>query len=182
MKTEKYLLTQNPPCAIIKKETQSSLPDEESARRPTKRRQQSHNARQRARRRFAMVTQHDIEIYLDDCGFPFEVVSEGIWRVESPDNNVTNIILSYQEPILLLRVNLMNIPDTKRETFYERLLCLNATDIPHGAFGIEDERVVLIDTLQVENLDRNELQASIDSLGFTVAQYYNELKAYFRAS
>ncbi len=126
-----------------------------------------------------MVTQNDIEIYLDDCGFPFEQVSDGIWKVESPDNNVNNIIISYEDPILLLRVNLMKVPEAKRLEFYERLLRLNATEIPHGAFGIENEVVVLIDTLQVEHLDRNELQASVDSLGFTVAQYYSELKEYF---
>ena len=125
-----------------------------------------------------MVTQNDIEIYLDDCGFPFEVVSDGMWRVESTDNNVDNIIVSYEEPILLMRVNLMQVPGKNREAFYKRLLQLNATEIPHGAFGIEGDKVVLIDTLQVENLDRNELQASIDSLGFTVAQYYKELKSY----
>jgi hypothetical protein len=128
-----------------------------------------------------MVTLNDIEIYLDDCGFPFEQVSEGVWRVESSDNNVSNIIMSYEDPILLLRVNLMKIPVANREAFYERLLRLNATEIPHGAFGIENDIVVLIDTLQVENLDRNELQASVDSLGFTVAQYYNELKEYLNS-
>jgi hypothetical protein len=128
-----------------------------------------------------MVTLNDIEIYLDDCGFPFEQVSEGVWRVESSENNVSNIIMSYEDPILLLRVNLMKIPVSNREAFYERLLRLNATEIPHGAFGIENDIVVLIDTLQVENLDRNELQASVDSLGFTVAQYYNELKEYLNS-
>jgi hypothetical protein len=123
-----------------------------------------------------MVTQNDVEIYLDDCGFPFEAVGEGLWRVESPDNNVDNIIISYEDPILLMRVKLTEIPDTNREAFYQRLLQLNATEIPHGAFGLEENNVVLIDTLQVENLDRNELQASVDSLAFTVSQYYNELK------
>lgn len=125
-----------------------------------------------------MVTQNDIEIYLDDCGFPFEAVSEGIWRVESPDNKVENMIVSYEDPVLFMRVNLMPAPEKNREEFYQRLLQLNATEIPHGAFGLEDEIVVLIDTLQIENLDRNELQASIDSLAFTVAQYYKELKSY----
>ena len=125
-----------------------------------------------------MVTQNDIEIYLDDCGFPFEAVSEGMWRVESVDNNVDNIIISYEDPILLMRVNLMKIPEANKEAFYERLLKLNASEIPHGAFGVEDDNVVLIDTLQVANLDRNELQASVDSLAFTVAQYYSELKSY----
>jgi hypothetical protein len=128
-----------------------------------------------------MVTQNDVEIYLDDSGYPFEKIDEGIWRVESPDNNVDNIIVSYAEPILVFRINLMKVPQNKREAFYERLLQLNTTEIPHGAFGIENDLVVLIDTLQVENLDRNELQASVDSLGFTVAQYYNELKSYFNA-
>ncbi len=72
----------------------------------------------------------------------------------------------------------MNVPAQNREKFYERLLKLNASEISHGAFGIENDMVVLVDALQVENLDRNELQASVDSLGFAVAQYYPELKTY----
>jgi hypothetical protein len=124
-----------------------------------------------------MVTQNDIEIYLDDSGYPFEKVDDGLWRVESPDNNVDNIILSYADPIIMFRINLMKVPESNREAFYERLLKLNATEIPHGAFGIEEDNVVMIDTLQLENLNRNELQASVDSLAFTVAQYYNELKS-----
>jgi hypothetical protein len=127
-----------------------------------------------------MATQHDIEIFLDECKFPFEGISEGVWRVESPDNRVENIILSYVEPILVFRVNLMEVPVKNREAFYKRLLELNASEIPHGAFGIENKTVVLIDTLRVEDLQRNELQASIDSLGFTVAQYYEELKGYLQ--
>lgn len=127
-----------------------------------------------------MVTKNDIEIYLDDFKLPFEVVSDGMWRVESPDNNVNNIILSYEEPILLMRVKLMEVPKVDREGFYEKLLQLNAHEISHGAFGIDGNVVVLIDTLEVENLDRNELRASIDSIGFAVKQYYQELKQYYR--
>lgn len=125
-----------------------------------------------------MATQQDIEIYLDECGFPFEEISDSVWRVESPEDNVKNIMVSYAEPILVLRINLMKVPEKNRERFYERLLKLNATEIPHGAFGLEDSQVVLIDSLQLENLDPNELRASIESLAFTVAQYYNELKEY----
>ncbi len=125
-----------------------------------------------------MVTQNDIEIYLDDSGFSFEKVDDALWRVESPENNVDNIILSYAEPIIVFRIKLMQVPESNKESFYERLLKLNATEIPHGAFGIEGDNVVVIDTLQLENLNRNELQASVDSLAFTVTQYYNELKSY----
>jgi hypothetical protein len=124
-----------------------------------------------------MVTQNDVEIYLDDCGYPFEAIDEGMWRVESPDNNVDNIILRYADPILFLRVKLAKVPHKNREAFYERLLQLNA-GINHGAFALAEDDVILADALEIENLDRNELQASVDSLGFTVAQYYGELKSY----
>ena len=124
-----------------------------------------------------MVTQNDVEIYLDDCGFPFEAIDEGMWRVESADNNVDNIIVKYADPILFLRVKLAKVPQKNREAFYERLLQLNA-GINHGAFALAEEDVILTDALEIENLDRNELQASVDSLGFTVAQYYSELKSY----
>ena len=85
-----------------------------------------------------MVTQTDVEIYLDDCGYPFEAIDEGMWRVESPDNNVDNIILRYADPILFLRVKLAKVPQKNREAFYERLLQLNA-GINHGAFALTDE-------------------------------------------
>ena len=61
-----------------------------------------------------MVTQNDVEIYLDDCGFPFEAIDEGMWRVESADNNVDNIILKYADPILFLRVKLTKVPQKQR--------------------------------------------------------------------
>jgi len=127
-----------------------------------------------------MMAPQDIEIYLHDCGFPFEKIGEALWRVESTENKVSNIILSYADPVLVFRVNLMKVPQQNKETFYERLLQLNVSEILHGAFGIDNDTVVLIDTLQIANLDRNELQASVDSLGFTVAQYYQELKTYLR--
>jgi hypothetical protein len=121
-----------------------------------------------------MITNEDIEIYFDKCNFPFEQMGEGLWRVESPEDHVKNIVVSHAPPVLTLQIRLMPIPDIDLEPFYKRLLEINAAEIVHGAFGIENGYVVLIDTLQSENLDLNELQSSVQSLAFTVVQYYKE--------
>jgi hypothetical protein len=74
----------------------------------------------------------------------------------------------------------MEIPKDRREYFFKLLLELNATNMVHGAYGIEGDNVVLIDTLQTENLDFNEFQASLDALLMASTQDYQKLNA-FRA-
>ncbi len=51
----------------------------------------------------------------------------------------------------------------------------------HGAFVLDDEegnRVLFRDTLQLENLDRNELEGSIQALGLALAENGAELLEY----
>jgi hypothetical protein len=48
----------------------------------------------------------------------------------------------------------------------------------HGAYGIEDRNVVLIDTLQAENLDYNEFQATLEAMMLASTQDYPKLKAF----
>ncbi len=50
-------------------------------------------------------------------------------------------------------------------------------NIIHGAFVLNEtgEKVIFRDTLQIENLDLNELEASINSLSLLLSEYSNEL-------
>lgn len=126
-----------------------------------------------------MVTAADLEVLLAESGYPFERIGPNIWRVESPEDRVNNIVINFTFPIVVLRLNLTEVPAENREAFYARLLELNASSIPHGAFALEGGKVILIDTLQAKNLDPNELVASIESLAFTAAHHYRELKRFF---
>ena len=47
----------------------------------------------------------------------------------------------------------------------------------HGAFGIENNAVVLVGALEIENLDRNEFQAIIDSFSLALTTHHEELAA-----
>ena len=89
-----------------------------------------------------------------------------------------NIIVKLLDPIIVFRVNIMKVPDNNREEFFKTLLELNANDLVHGAYGIEGDKVVIVDTLQVENLDINEFQSTIESIGLALVQQYELLSKF----
>ena len=61
----------------------------------------------------------------------------------------------------------------------KRLLQINRT-LVHGAFVLDEGGSTLLfrDTLQIENLDRNELEGSIDALSLALAEYASELVSF----
>jgi hypothetical protein len=71
----------------------------------------------------------------------------------------------------------MKIPGENREGFYEDLLRLN-NELVHGAYAIDDDNVVLIDSLVAPTMDLEEFQASLDSTGLALAQHYPRLAKY----
>lgn len=121
-----------------------------------------------------MATREDIEHYLIQMEYPFDSVEPHMWVVR----DTANVVVTYEPPLVVFRMKLMEIPKKQREDFFKLLLELNATQMIHGAYGIEDNNVVLIDTLQSEHLDFNEFQATLDALLLASTQDYQKLKAF----
>jgi hypothetical protein len=81
-------------------------------------------------------------------------------------------------PLLLIRVKVMDLPDEGgSRDLYQTLLELNATDVVHGAYGIEDGEVIISDTLELDTLDFEELQASVESVLMAVSSHLQKIKA-----
>jgi hypothetical protein len=121
-----------------------------------------------------MATRDDIEHYLIQLEYPFESVETQMWVIR----DTASVVVTYEPPLVLFRIKLMEVPKAKREDFFKLLLELNANHMIHGAYGIEEENVVLIDTLQSEHLDFNEFQASLDALLLASTQDYQKLNAF----
>jgi hypothetical protein len=121
-----------------------------------------------------MATRDDIEHYLIQIGYTYESVDAYMWVIR----NTANIVVTLEPPLILFRIKLMEIPNKRREDFFKLLLEINASDMVHGAYGIEDNNVVLIDTLQAENLDYNEFQATLDALMLASTQDYQRLNSF----
>lgn len=114
-----------------------------------------------------MTTKEDIESYLIRMGVEHEELEEGLWLLKGQQGSAP-VVLNYTPPVVLLRLKVMDLPSdidsTKMSQFYRRLLEINASDIVHGSYGIEENNVVISDALQLEDLDFSELRSSYESI------------------
>ena len=124
-----------------------------------------------------MATAEDIEGYLIRMGVPYETIGERMWMIHDEYEMLDNIVVTLNDPVVLFHVRLMKIPEScDRLGLFSTLLELNTTDMMHGAYGLEGQNaVVATDTLQAENLDFNEFQASVDSLSLCISKHYEQL-------
>ena len=126
-----------------------------------------------------MRSRDDIESYLTRAEVPYEEVGDdGMWLVRDSSLG-ENIAIQTADSLLLFRVKVLELREVKdREALYEELLRLNAADLVHGAYGISDASVVLTCTLQLENLDYNELQSVLDDFSLALANHYEQLSKF----
>ena len=109
----------------------------------------------------------------------FSILSEneedGIFRVDNEDAGIHNLVIGCLDPILVMEQFLFEIKNDSNE-IYKSLLIKNR-DIIHGAFVLDEtgKKVIFRDTLQLENLDLNELEGSINSLSLLLSEYSDEL-------
>lgn len=103
---------------------------------------------------------------------------EGIIMISKENEGIKNMILGVAPPILIMEQHIFNIKN-KNEVVYRDLLQKNR-DIVHGAFVLDDtgEKVIFRDTLQVEHLDLNELEGSLNSLGLLLSEYSDQIINY----
>ena len=116
---------------------------------------------------------HEMEISIVS-----EDAEEELVVVEDEENGIKNLVIDCEAPIVVIEQVIMTVP-SDTTTLYKRLLQLNR-ELVHGAFVLdEDEHYIIFrDTLQLENLDRNELEASIHALSLALSEYGNELLEY----
>ena len=123
-----------------------------------------------------MVTRDDLESYLIRMDLDFEEVDEGMFLIQ-PRNDGPPVVVHHSPPLLLVRLKVMEMPEGQDlGELFKNLLVWNATDVVHGAYGIDEEDLVLTDTLELESLDFQELQASLESMQMASASHMNQIK------
>ncbi len=125
-----------------------------------------------------MLTRDDVESYLLRTGLHHEEIGEGMWLAEA--SNGPGIVIHLSPPLLVFRMKVMDLPadEPRCAALFRRLLELNATDLVHAAYALEEADVILTESLEVENLDFNEFQATIDSFQMALASHLDALADY----
>jgi CesT_Tir_1 len=123
-----------------------------------------------------MISREGLESYLIRMDMEWEELEEGMFLVRGGDGNIP-VVVHHTDPVLLLRLKVMDLPEGDgQEEFYRTLLEFNATDIVHGAYGIEENELILSDTLELATLDFEELQASVESLQYAVSSHVSKIR------
>lgn len=115
--------------------------------------------------------------YLLDLNFTITHDDEEsqLFVIQKKDEGINNMVIGCSDPILILEQHIFDVSGNSPDV-YRELLKKNR-DIVHGAFVLDDrgEKVIFRDTLQLENLDRNELEGSINSLSLLLSEYADEI-------
>ncbi len=128
-----------------------------------------------------MITRDDLLSIFDRLYGGTLTVTElepNTWLVRTPED--AEVVVHYAPPVVILRVRVMELPasEPRRGELFRQLLEYNARDLVHGSYGLEGDHVVLTDTLELENLDFSEFEASFDSITLALASHLGALAPY----
>ena len=100
---------------------------------------------------------------------------EGVFVIDNESEGIKNMVLVCADPILIMEQFIFEVKHNHAEVF--KSLLQKNQDIIHGAFALDDTgtKVIFRDTLQLENLDLNEIDSSINSLSLLLSEYYGQI-------
>ncbi len=109
----------------------------------------------------------------------FNIIKEnkedGILVIEKENFGIKNLIIGVAYPIIIIEQFIFKVNKPSEEIF--KSLLKKNRDIIHGAFVLDEtgEKVIFRDTLQLENLDLNELEGSLNSLSLLLSEYSEQI-------
>ena len=118
-----------------------------------------------------------VKNYLFELGY--EINSEDsdneLVVITDESRGIKDLVIDCEAPILIFEQFIFELK--KDEPVVLKKLMQWNREVVHGAFVLDDsgKKVLFRDTLQLENLDLNELEASIDSLSFAMAEYSGDI-------
>ncbi len=108
--------------------------------------------------------------------------SEGeLFVIEKEEEGVNNVIIDCGDTLLIVEALLFEISNGSEEMFTS--LLKKNRELVHGAFVLDEsgKKVLFRDTLELENLDLNELESTLNALRFLLLEYSDELIAFSKA-
>ena len=128
-------------------------------------------------------TKTGITTFLSNQGY--NITDRGaVLLLENDELNIGSLITSEQIEFVIDLCGINDLDKNKLQEIYEKILDEN-TEILPSSFGIDsgnpqDKRLVLVDSLAIENLDENELLLTLDALALNVINAYDLLEKYLK--
>lgn len=125
-----------------------------------------------------------VKAFVTELGYTIdkEVSEEQLIVINDEASGINHLIVDCEEDILVLEQFIFELPTDNVSTL-KRLLQLNR-ELVHGALVLDEsgKKVIFRDTLQLENLDLNELEASIKAISLMLGEHAVELIDFAKGS
>lgn len=115
----------------------------------------------------------DLKVVIDN-----ENEANGTFIIRDENRGIFNMIIAVAEPILIIEQKLFTLKNGDAPILTK--LLIKNRDIIHGALALGDDSKTVIyrDTLELENLDFNELEATLTSLELFLSEFAEEIINY----
>jgi hypothetical protein len=113
-----------------------------------------------------------VKEYLLELGYQItkEIPEDQILIIDYDDNGVNNMILDCEDNLLIIEQKLVDV-NVDNPELWKQLLQANR-NLVFGAYVLDEtaKHLIFRDTLELENLDKNELEASLNSLALGLVE------------
>ncbi len=110
-----------------------------------------------------------------NCRILYKNERNGILKINNELDGIHNLILGIAPPILIMEQFLFSFKEDDLDMF-KKLLQKNRDTI-HGAFVMNEDgdRVLFRYTMQLQNLDFNEFESALNSLGLLLSEFSQQI-------
>ena len=118
------------------------------------------------------MAESKIEQYLIDMMLTYQQIEQNLWLLDDEERRLQGVAVLLAEPLVIIRAEVMDAPKENPLELYTRLLELNASDVIHGAYALENGKIILVNILEYDSLDYTEFRAALDSFSLALTQHY----------
>ena len=115
--------------------------------------------------------------YILELGYDLTHLDEedGVFVIKAEHAGINDLVIGIADPLVIFEQFIFEIKNESIDVY--RSLLKKNRDIIHGSFVLDESgtKVIFRDTLQVENLDMNEFEGTINSLSLLLSEYSQEL-------
>lgn len=114
------------------------------------------------------------------CAIRMANEAEGLFVVNHEERGIHNLVIGCADPILIIEQFIFEVREESAEVY--RSLLKKNRDMIAGAFVLDDSgrKVLYRNTLQLENLDLNEVEGTFNALSLLLTEYSEELIRFAR--
>jgi hypothetical protein len=121
--------------------------------------------------------QEKVEAFVQHLGLSSEAIADHLWILRDTSRGLNHIVVIATNDLVIVRVKVMEIPEKERLPFFEDLLRLNL-EMLHGAYALEDDSLIWMDTLEFPTMDVEEFQATLDAAAAHLRDHTPRLARY----